>query len=242
MPVTEASVDITSQPSAVAALESTLIDAAQEAGVTLLTETSAKALVTRELDDGTVEVLGVQAEDPEGTVLIKARAAVVMACGGFDANDDMMANYLRCLVEYTWGGAYSTGYGHKMAARAGADFRFMNDAWLSPAYVAEREAHKADGTAMFSTAISDYGKLGIIYVNRHGNRFVNECANYDSIGRSFVRLEEGAEPRRWKTCRHTRFATRFALTHMPLTAERPEAPVSLLCAATLSMRLQRHAA
>lgn len=198
VPLADSTVDPTAGPSATAALVSALEPAVEEAGVDVLLNTRAKSLVTREAEDGTVEVLGVRAEGPDGAVSVKARKAVVMACGGFDANDEMMATYLRCPVKYSWGGAYSTGDGHKMAMRIGADMRFMNDAWMSPGYVVEREACKAAGSAMFSTAISDYGKPGLIYVNKHGKRFVNECSNYDSVGRSFVCLEEGIEPRGWQ--------------------------------------------
>ncbi len=190
-------VPVVESGSTAAALASALISAAEAAGVQTMVNTPAKSLVARETEGG-VEVLGVRAEGPDGTLSVKARVAVVMACGGFDANDDMMATYLRCPVRYTWGGPYSTGDGQRMAMRVGADMRFMNDAWMSPGYVVEREAYKESGSAAFSSAITDYGKPGLIYVNKHGERFVNECANYDSVGRAFISYESGIEPRGWR--------------------------------------------
>lgn len=210
--------------STVAALENPLIEAAEQAGVTIMLNTPAKRLVTRTLDDGTTEVIGVKAEGEDGEILIKAKLAVVMACGGFDWNDEMMANYLRLPVKYSWGVPYAEGDGHKMAMRIGAKMRFMNDGWMSPGYVVEREKCKSERSAMFSTAISDYGKPGVIYVNKHGKRFVDECANYDSVGRSFVCMEEGIEPRGWQNMPAFCIADQTAVDKYALNAGEPGAP------------------
>lgn len=179
-------------------LGSALVDAAKAAGVDILLKTPAVELVTRTDDTGAIEVLGVVALEKGKRVSIKASRAVVLSSGSFDWNQDMMKNYLRVPAIYSWGVPTGTGDGQRIGMKAGCDMRFMNEAWLSPGYRAEYEEAFAMESSKLSTAIRDDCKRGLIYVNKHGKRFTNECANYDSVGRSFCALENGPEPRGWR--------------------------------------------
>lgn len=207
-------------------LETSLIDAANSAGVEIMTKTSATELITRKNEDGSTEVIGVVAESKGETLRIKASVAVVMAAGGFDWNDDMMANYLRVPARYSWGVAMAEGDAHKMAMKAGCDLRFMNDAWMSPGYKEQHEEAKAGKMARFASAITDYGKPGLIYVNKHGKRFTNECSNYDSLGRSFCALENGFEPRGWQNLPAYAIVDQKAVDAYGLAGGEPGAPGS----------------
>ena len=69
---------------------------------------------------------GVLTEDGRA---FKARRGVVMACGGFASNPDMMQNYMAsmgCPNAFPLGSPYNVGDGVKMAQRIGADLWHMN--------------------------------------------------------------------------------------------------------------------
>ena len=205
-------------------LELHLIDAATAAGIEIRTSTPAVELLTRTDDAGVREVIGVVADGANGRLRIKARVAVVMAAGGFDWNDDMMANYLRVPARHSWGVPEATGDAHKMAMRIGSDMRFMNEGWMSPGYKEEHEEAKAQGLSRLASAIRDYGRPGLIYVNKHGKRFTNECANYDSVGRSFCSIESGFEPRGWEHLPAYAIADQTAVDKYALAAGEPGKP------------------
>lgn len=178
-------------------LNGPVIEAAKALGVQFLTETPAKQFVSRTLEDGTIEVLGVVAEGKNGSINVRARKAVVLASGGFDWNMSMMENFLRTPARYSWGVATDDGDGQKMAMKLGADLRFMGESFLSPGYKKEFEDAHEKGMSQLSTLIRDDAKRGIIFVNKHGRRFTNECASYDYVGRSFGGYENNGENRGW---------------------------------------------
>lgn len=178
-------------------LNGPVIEAAQGFGARILTNTPAKQFISRTNADGTIEVLGVVAQSGANLINVRARKAVVLASGGFDWDMNMMENYLRTPARYSWGIPTDEGDGQKMAMKLGADLRFMGESFLSPGYKKEFEdAHEA-GTAQLSTLIRDDAKRGIIFVNKHGKRFTNECASYDCVGRSFGGYENNGENRGW---------------------------------------------
>ncbi|ACV22408.1 3-oxosteroid 1-dehydrogenase [Slackia heliotrinireducens] len=174
-----------------------IIEAAQNLGARYMTSTPAKSFISRTNEDGTIEVLGVAAESNGKRINVRARKAVVLASGGFDWNMSMMENYLRTPARYSWGIATDEGDGQKMAMRLGADLRFMAEAFLSPGYKKEFEDAHEQGMSQLSTLIRDDAKRGIIFVNKHGKRFTNECASYDCVGRSFGGFENNGENRGW---------------------------------------------
>lgn len=174
-----------------------VIEAATKLGARFMTNAPAKQLISRTTQDGAIEVLGVAAESNGKPINVRARRAVVLASGGFDWNQGMMENYLRTPARYSWGIATDDGDGQKMAMKLGADLRFMAEAFLSPGYKKEFEDAREQGMSQLSTIIRDDAKRGIVFVNRHGKRFTNECASYDCVGRSFGGFENNGENRSW---------------------------------------------
>lgn len=201
-----------------------LVSHAQDAGVEIMAKTPARQLITRETEAGGLEVIGVLANDGKKDIRIRAKRAVVLSSGGFDWNESMMKTYLRVPARYSWGTPDGTGDGHKMAMKAGCDFSLMNEAWLSPGYKVEYEEARSLGASKLSTAIRDDCKRGVIYVNKHGRRFTNECSNYDSVGRSFCALENGAEPRGWKNLPAFAIADQAAVDAYGLNGGKPGEP------------------
>ncbi len=70
-------------------------------------------------------VLGVEVERGGETLNIRAVNGIVLATGGFEANPEMIADYLGITKYHAIGGLYNTGDGVKMAMEVGADLWHM---------------------------------------------------------------------------------------------------------------------
>ena len=76
----------------------------------------------------TQEIIGVVADCEGKFVRYKARKAVVLTCGGFENNQEMIRNFLPGVPYcYTSGSPYNTGDGVRMAMEVGADLWHMNN-------------------------------------------------------------------------------------------------------------------
>jgi tricarballylate dehydrogenase len=149
-------------------------------------ETTARRLLQDE--DGAV--VGVQAVR-EGNRATTFRAkSVVLACGGFEGNPEMLARYLgpraRYLRPVARGGYYNKGEGIRMALDIGAapcgDFGSFHAEPLDP----------RSGAPEPIVLVFNYG----ILVNKRGERFVDEAphtvdATYEAITRVIHEQPEG---------------------------------------------------
>lgn len=139
----------------------------QQIGVDLRTECPATSLI---LEDG--KVVGVEAEDAQGKIIIHAQA-VILASGGFAANQEMLQQYAP-----EWAGgttsntAATTGDGILMAEAAGAALSNMDQLTLNPTFYDDH------GTTM---SVSGVRYEGGILVDPTGKRFANEMANYTEV-------------------------------------------------------------
>ncbi len=148
-------------------------------------ETAALAL---EIDQTTGQVAGLRCR-AAGALKIVAANAVVLACGGFEGNPEMLSRYI-ANANYTRpvarGGYYNRGEGIAMALEVGAaacgDFQLFHAEPIDPRS-GEPEA------ALF---IFPFGLL----VNQRGERFVDEAqgavdATYESVTRDVLRQPDG---------------------------------------------------
>ena len=118
-------------------------------------------------DPFTKVILGVQFEKDGKTVNVRAKNGVVLATGGFEANQEMIQNYLQQPYVYVVAAVYNTGDGIKMAQEVGADLWHMsNSAGFSWGFQPEGQP-----TAVRNLTL----KSGII-VGPMGERFMNEAA------------------------------------------------------------------
>ena len=93
--------------------------------IRILYETPGKALIQHGMSK---EILGVRAAQAHRSLYVKARKAVVLTCGGFENNQEMIQNYLPGLPYcYTSGTPYNEGDGIRMAMTVGADLWHMNN-------------------------------------------------------------------------------------------------------------------
>jgi succinate dehydrogenase/fumarate reductase flavoprotein subunit len=92
----------------------------EKRGIKVLINTRATHLITNEHK----EIIGVTAEGPDGEIRLKARRAVVLTCGGFSSNAEMMLNYIG-LAYGSCGHPGNTGDGVRMGIEVGADLWHM---------------------------------------------------------------------------------------------------------------------
>lgn len=99
--------------------------------------------------------------------LIRARRGVILACGGFEHNEQMRIKYQRAPIttEWTVGASANTGDGILAAEKLGAALDLMDDAWWGPTV-------PLVGKPWF--ALSERNSPGSIIVNMSGKRFMNE--------------------------------------------------------------------
>ncbi|MFD4267202.1 FAD-binding protein [Rhodococcus sp. NPDC058481] len=138
------------------------------------------ALVELVVEGGAV-VGGIVERDGERTA-IRARKGVVLAAGGFEGNDELRQKFgVPGVARDTMGPWANLGKAHQAGIAVGADTDLMGEAWWSPGMT------HPDGRSAFALWFT-----GGIFVNQDGNRFVNESAPYDRLGRDIIgQLEDG---------------------------------------------------
>jgi len=137
----------------------------QRENITVWYSAPAKHLIQ---DPTTKTIVGVQLEKDGKTVNVLAKNGVIMALGGYEANQKMMGSYLqrpRCNV---LAGRFNTGDGINMAIEVGADLWHMsNSAGFIWSYQVDNMPQ-----ALYPFTV----KNGIL-VGPGGTRFMNEAAS-----------------------------------------------------------------
>jgi 3-oxosteroid 1-dehydrogenase len=141
----------------------------------------------RLLTDEAGAVVGVVADTPDGAVRIDAPSGVVIATGGFEWNADMVASYLRGPMTSPASYPPNTGDGHIMAMEAGASMGMMREAWWVPTI--EIPGDELFGRARAQIVLRERTLPRSIMVNRRGERFTNEAANYNALGGAFHQFD-----------------------------------------------------
>lgn len=143
------------------------------------------ALVELVLSDGPEKggVQGAIVETAGQRRAIRARRGVLLAAGGFEANEELRRAYgVPGAARDTMGGPGSRGLALQAGIAAGADTDLLDQAWWSPGMT------HPDGRCAFALWFT-----GGIFVNQHGNRFVNESRAYDRVGREIIaQLQDGS--------------------------------------------------
>jgi len=144
--------------------------AVKQRPIDILYEAPGRALIQ---DGVTKEILGIRAERRGRSICIKARKAVVLTCGGFENNQEMIRNYLPGLPYcYTSGSPYNEGDGVAMGLSVGADLWHMNN-YAGPTMALKVPEYKTT----FSMMPLHFGHVqqgGMIVVGPDANRFCNE--------------------------------------------------------------------
>ena len=153
-----------------------LVENLDDRGVEIVYNTKADAFIT----DADGKVTGVTAETEDGTVTYHAKS-VVLATGGFGANEEMFTKYRPELEGYvTTNHAGATGDGIVMAEKIGAELVDIDQIQIHP-------------TVEQSTAelISESVRgSGAILLNQKGERFTNEMLTRDVVSANINALDE----------------------------------------------------
>ena len=124
-------------------------------------------------DNVTGAIIGVRAEHSGVPCFVKARKGVVLTCGGFENNQEMIRNYLTDLPYcYTSGSPYNEGDGVTMALAVGADLWHMNN-FAGPSMALK----VLEFPTTFSMQALHYSKEilgGVIVVGPDAKRFTDE--------------------------------------------------------------------
>jgi succinate dehydrogenase/fumarate reductase flavoprotein subunit len=138
--------------------------------IPILYETPGKELIQH---DVTKEILGVRAQRGDQTIFVKARQAVVLTCGGFENNQQMIRDYLPGVPYcYTSGTPYNEGDGITMAMSVGADLWHMNN-YAGPS-MALKVPEIRTSLSMQALHYSKETPGGMIVVGPDGRRFTDE--------------------------------------------------------------------
>ncbi|MBK9468662.1 MAG: FAD-dependent oxidoreductase [Gammaproteobacteria bacterium] len=153
------------------AMMEALLAAAQAAGVKMMTAVSCERLVR----EGDGRVTGIQFTANGVTKSARARRGVVLACGGFIHNREMVRRYAPELYECStpWANAGDLGIGIQMGMGAGAAAVRMHQGFaILPVYPPERVIK------------------GIV-VNARAQRFIAEDSYYACIGHETAYTQHG---------------------------------------------------
>ena len=137
-------------------------------GIKVMYETSAERLIQ---DPPTMEIRGVLGRNKASNIWVKAKKGAILACGGYQNNPEMLANFNYPGLRFCHSGTpYNTGDGVMLAATAGAklwhmaSFELMNFAIKAPS-----KLFKCSASLPYHPMSGSY-----IFVNKYGNRFMPE--------------------------------------------------------------------
>lgn len=142
-----------------------MFEAASEMGISFNYDARAVKLF---FDPTTREVFGVRTEDGRTW---KARKGVVLACGGFENNPDMLMNYF-CgegdAIPFFSGTPWNRGDGHKMVSELGIPLWHMNS------YAGASGMFRVQSLDSGMSSWPNFKSKDYIYVNAEGRRFMYE--------------------------------------------------------------------
>jgi tricarballylate dehydrogenase len=156
-----------------AQLTKTLHEAVAAAGIPVLYETQARALLP---DDASIR--GVRVSHHGRNYDVRGKA-VVLACGGFESNPEMRARYLgqNWDLAKVRGTRHNTGWGHKMAMEIGAA---VAGHW-SGCHAVQWDMNAPEfGDLSIGDKFQKHNYPFGIVVNAKGERFINEGEDFHS--------------------------------------------------------------
>ena len=116
-------------------------------------------------------ILGVTIDRKGESVNIRAKNGVVLACGGFENNAEMVENYLGLLAAHPLGTTYNTGDGIKMAMEVGAKLWHMRN---SESMFTTFGFAVPQGERSANLPKAYFSKGSIIWVGQDGSRYLPE--------------------------------------------------------------------
>lgn len=151
-----------------------LYEAAQDLGVEMHFDTRATELV---YDAVTREVYGIKA----GEAYYKAKKGVVLGCGGFENNPEMIKDFFPntgCSQSFFFGSPYNVGDGFRMIMDIGADLWHMNS------FAGGGVGLRIQDSESQLASLPSFKTKEFIYVDGEGRRFMyEETADHNRHGK-----------------------------------------------------------
>lgn len=141
----------------------------------------------RELVRDGRHVVGLRVERDGRDVFVHANGGVVLACGGFEWNEELRAKFLPGPLSHHCSPPFNEGDALVMAQEASADLANMSEAWVYPGAMVPGE--ESDGTPVSRWVIAERTLPHSILVNRAGERFVNEGVNYNDMSKALYHFD-----------------------------------------------------
>jgi succinate dehydrogenase/fumarate reductase flavoprotein subunit len=126
-------------------------------------------------------VTGVVFDTPAGPQTIGANRGVILASGGFEWDPDLCRAFLRGPMTHPVSIETNTGDGLRMAMKVGAMLSNMREAWWIPVASVPIEENPLGRVLINGQRTLPHS----IMVNKRGQRFTNEAANYNAFGGAF---------------------------------------------------------
>lgn len=145
-----------------------LAEQVKSRGIRVLCETPGERLLR---DPSTMEIQGILGRQNNAAAYIKARRGIVLACGGYQNNAEMLANFNYPGLAFCHSGTpYNTGDGITMAVAAGAKL------WHMASFEMMNFAIKAPSDLFGCSATLPYNPMSgsFVFVNKYGKRFMPE--------------------------------------------------------------------
>jgi len=127
-------------------------------------------------DPNTGEVLGAIVKRKGKEMRVRARRGVVLACGGYSANKDILANYCGYTDSPPAGSPYNTGDGIYMLQKAGADLWHMRNRMYSAGFHLAIEVPEFESAFLIPPSVST--RDGWIEIAADNKRFYDESLPY----------------------------------------------------------------
>ena len=135
---------------------------------------------TELIQDENGAVVGAIAEDIDGNTIIYHAKAVVIATGGYGANQEMISSNPGDLAYAVFYGVQSSmGDGQKMGEALGTKMLNMGYAKMYPNGISLPGTNNGKATPM--PTLTTVNTTGAIFVNKEGQRFINETVAFADI-------------------------------------------------------------
>lgn len=161
------------------ALVARLLKACLDRGIEPLLGFETKRLL---IEEG--RVLGIEGRHDGQNVRLRARRGVVIATGGFEWDDQMRRTFLRGPADTPASPPTARGEGLALVMAAGARLGNMTSAWWAPT-LAPPGDHWPSGEQRAAPVLIERTVPHSLLINRRGQRFCNEAANYSALAGAF---------------------------------------------------------
>ncbi|MBU1054351.1 MAG: FAD-binding protein [Proteobacteria bacterium] len=134
--------------------------------------------------DDTNRIVGIKAEQEGRTVFIQGRLGIILACGGYEWNENLRRLNCSPTLEASTPPS-NCGDGHIMALEAGAAWAHLDES-AGTCLAIPGETH--EGKTLYRIFVEEPARPGMIMVNQQGKRFTNE-GMYKTAEEDMVRFD-----------------------------------------------------